>query len=80
MTTELEALVQQAGKELQDVIQAFVDPGVQLDKLQEIGEAARALWNLADRLPSMDKRALVVHVLAGALRETASEYFPLKEE
>jgi len=68
---------QKAGKEVQDIIQALVDPNVSMDKSKEIVEGVTALWNLKDKVPMNDIRDVIIHVLLGALQETATEYFPI---
>ena len=72
-----EDLIQQAGKELQDLVQAFIDPSATKGKLAELEEAAIALWNLKDQIPEMDIKAVMIHLLVGALKETAHDYMPL---
>ena len=66
-----------AGKELVDVVQAFIDPEMTEGKLKEIQEAGLALWNLAEAFPGMDLKAVVLRVILGAANDVADDYFPL---
>ncbi len=74
MSTEL---FRQAGKELADVVEAFVDPQVDQSKFQEIQEAAIALWNLKDKFGETAVKSLIYHVLLGALEDVGEDYFPV---
>lgn len=66
-----------AGKEAGDMIQAFVDPSKSKSKLQEMQEAAMALWNIQELFRNSDPRAIAFWVLHGAQLDIGKDYFPL---
>ena len=74
-----EATFKQAGKEVQDIIQAFVDPEMTKGKLTEISEAATTLWNLQGQFSTTPVKTIVMRILIGMLDETVEEYFPLEQ-
>lgn len=67
----------QLGKEVQDVIQAWVDPEMTKGKLAEAQDLAPHLWNLGEQFPEIKThlKEFMLWVAAGAQLETMKEYF-----
>jgi len=69
-------LARRAGKEAADLIEAVLD-GLQPADVVELAEAAQALGTLKGKYPNTPKKAVLAHVLVGALEDLATDLFPL---
>lgn len=76
--TALDDQFEDAGKELLDVVLAFVDPSQDRNKIAEIQEAATKLWNLAG-VARKEPLDCALHVLVGALNSYADTKHPIGE-
>ncbi len=67
----------QLGKEVQDVIQAWVDPEMTKGKMAEAQELGVNLWNLQAKFPEVKEhmKEFLVWTATGAQLETMREYF-----